>query len=125
MDGHLLAMEVATGRLAWQHELAVKDAVEMAIHEGRVYATSGGSVLSCFDYRTGTPIFEKQVPGVYRGRPTMLIQDGRLFLGSGGEVACFDLDGNVIWHEGLVGRGIGNVALGVPGQVRPADESGR
>ena len=41
----------------------------------------------------------------------------------GGEISCFDLEGEREWHNGMKGRGGGSVALALPDNARQADLS--
>ncbi|HBQ15161.1 MAG TPA: hypothetical protein DEF51_29910 [Myxococcales bacterium] len=112
------------GSVAWEHVMSGGGEVEIQVHRGRVFATTGRE-LHCLDYLTGRVIGKVTVPDRYKGRPTMVIERDRLYLGSAGEVTCFALDdGRVLWSQGFPGRGLGGVALGFPGNLRQADDRG-
>ncbi|MEC7519869.1 MAG: PQQ-binding-like beta-propeller repeat protein [Myxococcota bacterium] len=122
--GKVFGIAPADGSVRWEHSVAYAGAVELQIHGGRVFASTGAS-LHCLDYATGRLLGKVQVPDRYKGRPSMVIEGDRLYLGSQGEVTCFRLsDGAALWTQGLEGKGLGRVALGFPGNVRQADDAG-
>jgi len=54
----------------------------------------------------------------------MMIDGGQIFIARNGEVACYTLAGDAVWVQSFQGMGFGSVALGVPGAVRQADDTG-
>jgi hypothetical protein len=125
LNGRVLGMQRRTGQILWEHQLQewVSGEIEILIHRGRVYAL-GQHLLLLIDYATGTKLRETRLPGTFRGRSVLLLDGDQLFIGTGGEVSCFDLDGNALWHDPLKGRGVGAVGLAFPGNARQADTAG-
>lgn len=123
LGGQVLGMNVQDGTVLWEHRIEPAGEVELAFRGDRVYATAG-HFLCAIRYPDGAPLFRVEVPGTYKGRPSMVIEGGRILLATRGEITCFDLDGRQLWHDGLTGRGVGSVSLGFPGNVRQADDAG-
>ncbi len=119
-SGSIFGLDGATGATRWEHSLAYNGEVELLIQHGRVYATTG-LALHCFDYASGRVLGKVHIPDRYKGRPSMVIERDRIYVGSGGEVTCFSIGGEALWTQGFSGKGIGRVALGFPGNVRQAD----
>ena len=57
-------------------------------------------------------------------RPIMVIDAGQIFVARNGEVACYTPAGDPVWVQPFSGMGMGSVALGLPGVLRQADDSG-
>ncbi len=121
--GRVFGLEPSSGAVIWENPMGTHGDVEILIHRGRVYATDGLS-LRCFDYRTGASFGGTEIPDQYPGRPSMVIERDQIFIGSEGEVTCFDLNGQRLWSQGFKGKGVGRVTLGFPGNVRQADDIG-
>lgn len=121
--GKVFGIDPSSGSIRWEHVIAYGAEVEVLIERGRVYATTGRE-LHCLDYGTGRLLGKVAVPDTYKGRPSMVIERDRIYLGSNGEVTCFSIDGTPIWVQGFKGKGMGAVALGFPGNVRQADDRG-
>lgn len=124
LNGRLMAFDAHSGASRWEHKLPTGHGeVEVLVHEGRVYASSGFQLM-CISYPDGRLLGTIDLPGTYKGRPTMLLEGCRLYVGLLGEICCFDLDGQLLWHDGLAGKGVGSVSLGFPDNVRQADDKG-
>lgn len=54
----------------------------------------------------------------------MLVDGGHVYVARGGEVTCFTTQGQVVWFNPFKGKGTGSIALGLPGNVRQADDIG-
>jgi outer membrane protein assembly factor BamB len=78
--------------------------------------------LVCLDYRTGAVVGEVPL-GSTQGRPTFVIDEGRIFVAASRTLECFTLDGRRLWS---VSREVDydGAALGFPGNVRQGDERG-
>jgi outer membrane protein assembly factor BamB len=128
VNGRVVGLELATGACRWVVDLSEvatrNEDVELAIHDGTVLAcTSRGEQLVCIDYRTGAVLGRAPLPG--KGRPTMLVDSGRILVGRNGRVQCFDMRGQPLWDQRLEqGLIVGGVALGLPGNVRQSDDTG-
>ncbi len=125
-NSRVFGVDPATGRRVWERALAYYAGlgeVELLIHGARVFACNGRSLMS-LEYPTGRVVGEVTIPGSYRGRPTMLIEAGRLYVANRGELTCFNMDGQQLWHDGYSGKGTGSMALGFPDNIRQADDAG-
>jgi len=123
LSGRVLGMQVADGRVLWEQELGAPEEVEVLIFGDRIYASNGRN-LYVLRYPDGAQLLSLALPGTYLGRATMVIEGDRLFVATRGEISCFALDGGLLWHDGLRGRGVGSIALGFPGNFRQADDIG-
>jgi outer membrane protein assembly factor BamB len=121
-SGSIFGLDPATGAVRWRHALG-DGTIELQFRAGRVFASTS-QVLYCFEYPSGVPLGRVQIPDQYGGRPTMLIEGDRIFLGTHGELSCFDLTGKVLWAQPFQGQGFGSMALGFPNNVRQADDVG-
>ena len=120
----VIALDRRSGEARWQHKLAqFGSAVEIQIVGGRVFAVTSNGHLYGFDYLDGSRLFSVKLSGSYLGRPTMLVDADHLYIAKGGEIVCLDFEGKELWFNGLPGKGVGPVALGLPGNVRQADLS--
>jgi outer membrane protein assembly factor BamB len=118
----VFGLDRATGRVLWEHALnAYGVACALVVQDDVVYAASMKD-LACLDYRTGRVLWSSALAA--SGRVTLLVDGAQLFVGCGGEVECFSLGGKRLWHNPFKGKGLANVALGVPGQVAQADDAG-
>ncbi|MEM1030408.1 MAG: PQQ-binding-like beta-propeller repeat protein [Myxococcota bacterium] len=124
---NLFGLDAATGAERWRYAFAGRAGftVEFAIADGRVYACDG-FVVVCLDQATGQPLGQIELASValfggrHQGRARMVVSDGHLFIGKGGEVVSMRLaDGQVAWRRSLMeGR---DTALGFEGNIRPDD----
>jgi outer membrane protein assembly factor BamB len=119
LGGQVLGIDAATGEVRWEQEIEdTQGACALLVTNSTIYACSA-SALVCLDYPSGA---RRWTASTSRGRGTLLLEGGRLFVGtSRGEVECFSLDGRRLWHNRLPNRGLGVIALGVPGNVMQAD----
>jgi len=117
-SGQVFALDRATGARRWEQKVGSASTVELHV-EGGVVIAATSSCLAFLDYLTGVP--HRLVDLRPAGRPTLLVDGGHLYLGASGEVTCFTLRGDQVWSDGFSGRGLGAVALGVPGSVRQGD----
>lgn len=111
------------GSVAWERALEGMGEIEVQIAQGRDFAVTH-SHLYAFRYPSGEPIGRVPLPGTYKGRPSLVIERDRLYVGCSGEVTCFDLDGRALWVQPFTGKGLARVTLGFPGNVRQADDVG-
>ena len=125
--GRVRGIDSATGRLLWEVQLqeggaltaAIQEAMEIVVRDDVVLvAPSSTDELTCINYRSGALIGKVKV-GI--GRKTMLVEDGRIFVGVSGNVKCLTFQGELLWEDHPEGvRGC--VAFGFPGNVRQADQ---
>lgn len=120
--GRVIGKDRMTGATVWEYDMGVASEVELAIEGDRIFASSGREIFA-IEYPTGRLIGRAPIPG-RAGRCTMLVDGQQLFTGVAGEIACFDWNGILLWHDPLPGRGISSLSLGFPGNVRQADQRG-
>lgn len=117
-------MDPKTGKRLWEHDLdspGSDNGVELML-DAQMLVACTQQELFAFGYPTGTLLWRKKLAGTYSGRPVMLVSRGHLLVGRGGEVCCYTMQGELVWHDGFPGKGIGRVALALPGNVRQMDQ---
>ncbi len=125
LGNRVMALDRRTGELRWETDVStLGHAIELAIVDDRVFAVTSAGHVYLLDYLDGNVITRVQLPGSYRGRATLVVDRGHLFIASGGEITCVDRGAQVVWFNGLEGKGVGDAALGFPGKVRQVDSRG-
>jgi outer membrane protein assembly factor BamB len=120
----LLALDRSTGAIVWKTPLDVgTQEVEIAVGGGLVVAATH-TKLAFVEYASGKLVKVVERAGEYRGRATMLIDGPHIYVGGSGEVACYSQAGDLLWLQPFTGEGFGSMALGLPGNVRQADDVG-
>jgi outer membrane protein assembly factor BamB len=107
-DGNLVALDLRSGEVVWTHSLAGSETkfidvdVTPVVADGVVYTASVAGGVYAIDATTGaerwrTPLFNAAT----------LTKDGdRLFVGAAEHgITCLDLEGHVIWQEGMAKAG--------------------
>jgi len=118
LGGTLLGQDPLTGKILWKRDVhRFGNPLALVVTPTAIYA-AGLDQLVRLDYPSGELRWAARVP---RGRNMLLLQGQRLYVGGAGEVACFTLDGKLVWHEPFKGQGRPAVALGFPGNVVQAD----
>lgn len=121
----LFGLDTASGQIRWEVSVGkTPSEVEIAIEDGVVIAAVADGI-AFVDYRNGDVLAMVPLQVTYKRRPTMLVSNGLLFVGTDGEVSCFTIRGQPVWMQSFSGKGLGSVALGVPGAVRQADAEGK
>lgn len=123
--GKLFGIERASGATLWKVEIDgsySSSVVEIEMGDEIVIACTSNR-LAFVEYRTG-----KVLKNVERketaGRTTIMIDGDQMFLSSPGLTSCYTLQGDLVWHQGFKGEGYGEIAMGLPGHVRQADDRG-
>jgi outer membrane protein assembly factor BamB len=118
--GRMYGIDPPTGRILWERELDIAgNPATLLLTPDTIFAASYSNLV-CLRYPTGDVLWTTAKRTV--GRSTMLLEGGLIFVGTAGEMECFSLTGQSLWHEKFKGKGVGEVALGVPGNVAQADE---
>lgn len=128
--GRVFGLDRATGQVRWEVSLllqasgwGVEDETEIWIGGDVVIACSTRS-LAFISYPDGRLLASKPIPGSYPARPTMLVDGEHVYVGRGGELSCFTTRGDLVWFQPFQGKGLGSLAIGLPGNVRQADDAG-
>lgn len=119
--GRVFGVEPGTGRHLWEHEsgsTGEHHPVRVVVLGERVYALVD-SELHVLDYATGHLLSRTKVP--HATGATFVHLEGRLYAAGNGAVACFGLDGSLLWADEFPGKGHGVVALAVPGYAVQGD----
>ncbi|WP_434047728.1 MULTISPECIES: outer membrane protein assembly factor BamB family protein [Sorangium] len=118
---HLFGVDPVTGRVLWEHKLEgmMQSSTALLITPTAIYAASF-SRITCLRYPTGELLWEAKT--AVSGRATLLLEGDRLFVGKQGEIECFSITGQSLWHNRFKGKGMGPVALGVPDNVAQSDD---
>ncbi len=124
--GRVFALDRVTGQIRWKVEPPDFDVgpLEIVFGQGVVLAVSGRH-LTFVDYASGRVL--KRIDRKERGaggRPIVIVDGEQLFIGSSGSVACYSLNGDFLWEQYFTGEGFGEPAIGLPGNVRQADDRG-
>lgn len=123
-SNQIYGLDPASGQILWAFQPPNGyGEVEIAIEEGVVIAANS-AVVAFLDYQTGQPLAVVPIPGEYSRRPTMIVQGGYVYVGRNGEVSCLTTRGHAVWAQPFTGKGMGSVALGLPGNIRQADDVG-
>lgn len=131
-DSQVVAFRRSDGVVAWRHTvqlsmlgMAVRQLgpMELAFHAGRVYVGANDRVI-CLDYASGHVVGEVQLPSGAR-RPSFLLDRDQLYVCTSDQLLSLTLGGQVVWQSphGLTLEG--SPAIGVPGNVRQGDATGR
>ncbi len=107
----------ATENVAWKADLPGRGLSGPIVVGGRIYVTASSGFrqnrlhVLCFERKTGEKIFERQFwatgrtmchPKMCVATPTPASDGKRVFaFYSSNDVACLDLDGNLLWYRGL------------------------
>ncbi|XXX81546.1 PQQ-binding-like beta-propeller repeat protein [Sorangium sp. So ce134] len=118
--GQIFGVDPVTGRVLWEHKQdgAGYSSTALLITPAAIYAATYNSI-ACLRYPTGELLW--QAPTAH-GRATLLLEGDRLFVAKQGEIECFSLTGQSLWHNRFKGKGMGPVALGVPDNVAQSDD---
>jgi outer membrane protein assembly factor BamB len=123
-SGKIFGLDRVSGAQRWAFEFdAHAGEVELAIESGVVVACNFNK-LAFIDYATGAVLRIVNLVGEYPRRPTMLVDQGQILIARNGEVACYALSGDALWLQPFTGKGFGTIALGLPGNIRQADDAG-
>ena len=118
-----------TGERVWEVNVAhsggsfatYHEAIELIVREDVVLAAAlMDKSLYCIEYQTGAVIGRVDLGTI--GRKSILVDGNQIFVGCGREIRCYDLHGNSLWED-LGDKGAGVVSLGLPGNVRQADQT--
>jgi hypothetical protein len=85
-------------------------AVRFAIFDTVIVAVTRDD-LHFIEYATGKE-FKTTSLAQTLSRPTMVFDDGLLYIAGSGATMCYTLRGDLVWQEAFHGKGIGDVALG-------------
>jgi outer membrane protein assembly factor BamB len=107
----------ATENIVWKADLPGRGLSGPIVVGGRIYVTASSGFrqnrlhVLCFERKTGEKIFERQFwatgrtmchPKMCVATPTPASDGKRVFaFYSSNDVACLDLDGNLLWYRGL------------------------
>jgi len=123
-SGKIFGLDRSSGRIVWSAELeSYGGEVEIVIDSGVIIACTRQR-LALFEYPSGRAIAYVALAGEYAGRPTMVVDQGQIFVARNGEIACYTMHGQALWLQPFEGMGFGSIALGLPGNVRQADDVG-
>lgn len=128
--GRVFGLDRTTGQLRWEVSLVVQAGGWMVEDETEIWITGGvviaasTSRLAFIAYADGRVLASKEIPGSYPSRPTMLVDGQHIYIGRGGELSCFTTRGDLVWFQPFQGKGLGSLAIGLPGNVRQADDAG-
>jgi outer membrane protein assembly factor BamB len=83
-----------------------------------------GRFVAAIDAKTGEEIWRTKLPHATGNIVTILLKDGRLYVGHAGRAYCLNQqDGSLLWENGLAKMGFGAVLLAMEG-AQGCDASG-
>jgi outer membrane protein assembly factor BamB len=125
LNGDVAALNKKDGSELWRTRISAGGwgTVTIAFDTEVVFACALSSPLFCLAYRTGDVLWQ-QATKVRYGRAALVVEDGLAYAARGGEVECFTREGVRLWRQGLKGMGVGATALGFPGNLIQADDTG-
>ncbi|MBA2544865.1 MAG: PQQ-binding-like beta-propeller repeat protein [Deltaproteobacteria bacterium] len=120
----VLALDRMTGEVRWNVNLRTLSApVEIVVSDDTVIAAAG-SVIAFIEYQSGAVINRiERAPQTAGWRHVMIVDGQHLYVGGGGVVSCYTLQGAQVWERAF--GAADSIALGFPHKVRQADHSGR
>lgn len=124
LGGGLVGLDRQTGEVRWKNNLPGGGSHEvfLAFRYGVLVVSAHGDGLFRVDYLTGQTLWSVTTTG--SGRATILVEPDLILVGKGGQLDAFDHHGRRVWQQRLPGRGLGPLALALPGNVAQADDSG-
>jgi outer membrane protein assembly factor BamB len=121
--GFVRGLDRTTGRRVWEVQV-VKDArplascihlaIELVIREDMILAAAYS------DNHTGAVRWYADLGRI--GRKTILLDGDQIFVGLIRSLFCYNVRGELLWADSAETGGSGVVSLGVPGNVRQADQ---
>ncbi len=97
--------------------------VELAVSEHIVIAVTKANI-AFLDYTSGQSLVAMGLPEGVESRPTMVIDGPHVYVARACWVACYTLRGQLLWNTKIKSDDLSSMALGVPGNVRQADDPG-
>lgn len=123
LNGKVHGVDRQTGELRWTQGTnqwgGGRGEVFLAMAHGLVIASSYEDAIVSLDYTTGAITWSAHTHS--SGRATILVERDVIICAKGGYLDCFAHGGKKLWTQPLTGLGMGNVALGFPGNVAQAD----
>lgn len=129
-DGELIGIARDNGETRWSRRLpGAGGAVDFLIDGEHIYAAANPGKLYCVNYFTGEVDWSADISDQPRQsshkseRPALLLDRRFLFVSNWhGELSCFSTDGEKLWSRPAQAEDrLSAPALGLPGNVRPAD----
>jgi outer membrane protein assembly factor BamB len=120
--GHqVVAADALTGKILWRRSIGSKKETALT----RIGLLGGDHVVAarehdllCLDQASGAIVWQTESP--IAANALVVSPSRRILAARGGEIACFDEKGSLLWHEVLGGEG--PVSLAFDGMVLQADE---
>lgn len=124
--GKLFGIDRDTGQLRWNVDFSEWSSpiVELQLAAERAFAFTTQHFL-IVNRRTGEVIKKVERKDETVGqRPMVLLDRDRFLIAAMGAVACYTVEGAFLWQQPFKGKGFGDMAIGVPGNIRQADDRG-
>lgn len=121
----LFGIDRATGEIRWSviREIGDDQIYEIAI-DGDIVIAASSTQIGFVDYLSGKVHAIVPIGGDAR-RPLMVVDGGFLYITTTGQLTCFTTRGQLVWNQPFKGHGYGPMALGLPGNIRQADDNGK
>ena len=124
LSGTVVGLDRLSGHIRWENNLpgGGMGEVFLGFRYGVLAVSARGDDLFRLDYLTGQTLWRASTTG--SGRATILVEPDMIIVGKGGYLDAFDHHGRRGWQQRLSGRGVGGIAIALPGNVAQSDESG-
>lgn len=95
--GWVQALDAGNGEAAWTVELRSPKPTtpSIGVTEGRVVIATSGQIY-CVDYDSGKQLWQRPCLGAH-SRPTLLVEDGKIYIAGTSRTECFDTEGKQLW----------------------------
>lgn len=119
----VFGMAATTGQRIWEQPGMDwgRGTFRLVVEDGRVFGLAPTGHLFCLDYATGSALWQTPA-GTPSSMATLLVKGAYVFVGAAGEFHAFAAaDGRPLWKDEFKGKGVGNVAIAVPGASAQVD----
>ena len=95
--GWVQALDSGSGEAAWTVELGSPKPTtpSVGVSGDRVIIATSGQIY-CVDYASGKRLWQRPCLGAH-SRPTLLVEEGRIYIAGTSRTECFDTDSKQLW----------------------------
>lgn len=123
LGSHVISLDQKTGTVQWETEI-LPGRSQLVAHQKNVYVvveSLSKRRLFVLDAKNGKIVQETTLEGSGQA-PTLLVEDGRVFVTCGGVASAFTLEGVLLWKNEFKGKGNGAMGMSTLERDRQADE---
>ena len=121
--GWVQAIDTSSGEIAWLLNLESPKPMtpSVGVVDGKVVIATSGQIY-CVDHASGKKLWQRPCLGA-SSRPTLLIDEGKIYLAGRSRSECFNLEGKQLWSASSPAMTGGYVALATKNAAAQADVS--